>query len=89
MHDMKRDEQMRRWIAEGPEDSTPEHQDVVMWGVWFNVNDDEYRPPIAMFATQGMADEYAERSGEKEWAVSPCHVGSIKTRDDYRIPEPE
>lgn len=86
MHDVKRDEQMREWIAEGPSDCTPVHEDVVMWGVLFDVNGDEYRPPHAMFGDEGDAHAFAAQSGERECAVAPVHVSSMKTRDDFRIP---
>lgn len=88
MFNVKRDAQMRKWINEGPEDATPAFEDVVMWGVWFDVNGDEYKPPVAMFATEEEAKDFAEVSGEKEYAVSPCIV-DLKTRDDFRIPAPE
>jgi hypothetical protein len=85
MYDAKRDEQMLQWVGAGPEAETPEHADVVMWGVWFDVNGDEYKPPTAMFGDEDDANNYAEKSGEKEWCVSPCVV-SLKTRDNYAIP---
>lgn len=88
MHDVKRDEQMRRWVNAGPEDCTPVHENVVMWGIWFDVNGDEYKPPAAMFGTEEDANEYAKSRNHNEWAVSPCVV-SLKTRDDFRIPPPE
>lgn len=87
MNDRQRDEQMRRWIAAGEESTTPVHEDVIMWGVWFDVNGDEYKPPRAMFGDEEDAKTYAAESGEREYAISPCHIGSMKTRDDFRIPE--
>jgi hypothetical protein len=87
MHDVTRDDQMRQWVNAGPADCTPEHTDVVMWGVWFDVNGDEYKPPDAMFGLEEEARLFAEQSGEREYAVSPCVV-SLKTRDDFRIPPP-
>lgn len=88
MHDVKRDAQLRKWINEGPEDSTPVHEDVVMWGVWFVLGDDEYKPPTALFGSEEDAKAFATLMHAHEWDVSPCIV-DLKTRDDYLIPEPE
>lgn len=88
MFDVERDEQLRQWINAGPETETPEHTDVIMWGVWFDVNGDEHKPPVAMFGTEAEATAYANLMDRNEYAVSPCIVG-LRTRDNFEIPEPE
>ena len=88
MHDVKRDEQLRKWINAGPEDATPVHEDEIMWGVWFNVNGDEHKPPVALFRTEAEAIAFTVLMHAREWAISPCIV-DLKTRDDCFIPAPE
>lgn len=88
MYDVKRDNQLRKWINEGPEDSTPTHENVVMWGVWLVVGDDEYRPPAALFGSAEEAEAFGTLMHAREWTISPCIV-DLKNRDDCFIPEPD
>lgn len=66
----------------------PAREGVVMWGVWFKVDDDEYRPPTALFGREEEAKAFATLMHAREWDISPCIV-DLKTRDDFEIPEPE
>lgn len=89
MHDVRRDEQLKKWINEGPEDSTSVYEGEVMWGVWLAVDSEECYPPSALFGSEEEeAKAFATLLSAREWDVSPCIVG-LKTRNDSEIPEPE
>lgn len=84
MNDVKRDEQLREWINAGPESEIEAHADGIMWGVFFNLNDNG--PPHALFSSEDAAKGYAAMCDRQEWDISPCIVG-LKTRNNYDVPE--
>lgn len=84
MNDVKRDKQLCEWIRAGPEMEMQDHDGVVMWGVWFNLEDNG--PPWALFASEAAAKGYAAMADRQEWDISPCIVG-VKTRNNYDVPE--
>lgn len=84
MDDVTRDEQVRAWVEAGPDDEVLEYEGEVMWGVWFNLDDEG--PPVAMFGAEEDADAYAKGRNRPEWNVSPCLV-EMKTRNHYDVPK--
>lgn len=77
---------LRRWIKAGPPEETPEHEDLLMWGVWVRgIGDDEYHPPEAIFASKGKAESFALLFDAREWDVSPCVV-TVQHRDNFEAP---
>lgn len=75
-----------KWIKEGPPESTPVHEDMLMWGVWVcGIGDDEYHAPEAVFRSEEKAMAFATLFDVREYDVSPC-LATIQNRDDFEIP---
>jgi hypothetical protein len=78
---------LRRWIKAGPENETPVHEDLIMWGVWVaGIGDDEYHPPEAVFRSKVKAEAFAVMFDVREYDVAPCLL-TLMTRDNFEVPE--
>jgi len=82
----ERDAQVRTWIEASPDDEALIYNNVVMWGVCFNLND-ETDPPVALFGTKEEANAYATLCDKAEWHVGP-YVMALVGRNSIDIPEP-
>lgn len=84
MQTTTRAEQLRQWVRAATEHDLLEHEDEVMWGATFNLEDTS-TAPVAFFATEEEAKAYTVLSGRPEWHIGP-YVLQIRGRDDFDVP---
>jgi hypothetical protein len=88
MDDVKRDEQLSRWVRAAPEHERQEWAGVLMWGVWLSPDNEDCPSPDALFGTRPAAEEWVKSVNPRECDISPCVVWVI-SRNSFDVPSEE